>query len=390
MQNAYRPGPTLETIPTELKLEIASHLEPDVPLAVRWSEVAQREAQNTESLLELARDWVPRYGTRVKTLVLVWWTQDDIGDLRRISRTPERQQAIDAAKRFIGPEIPPAPDLNIFFKQHDALIATILRACSNLVELKVIQETDTTHFARRNEGIELWVGLTKAALQQIIGRIASADLFFEGNSTPFESSGGAIGSLNLVPNVKHLGVHLGCLAFPAGMHGLFDAVFAAQQLLSLELHNVDIAAGLDLPHHLTTLILSGIPDLNLRQLANILTSRPVVSLCLRAFSISDDQTSGYSPGNLQIEQLSISGSTPSMPLEFFDSAPLKIVELVASRRGGSDLISPERVVAFVKKHRKTLLSFKIDRALLAPSADVSAINRSLEEEGISVRVVTVE
>lgn len=39
MQSAYRIGATLETIPTELKLMIASHLDPDVPLNLRWSEM---------------------------------------------------------------------------------------------------------------------------------------------------------------------------------------------------------------------------------------------------------------------------------------------------------------------------------------------------------------
>ncbi|KWU43005.1 hypothetical protein RHOSPDRAFT_35391 [Rhodotorula sp. JG-1b] len=124
MQSAYRIGATLQKIPTELKLEIASHLNPDVPPDLRWSKAAQYEAQShraavrsfslvsrswaaalagqrwqtvrlrvadLESLLELARDWMPRYGTKVKTVQLTWWTDDDLRDLRRIRDTPERQ-----------------------------------------------------------------------------------------------------------------------------------------------------------------------------------------------------------------------------------------------------------------------------------------------------------
>lgn len=47
MQSAYRIGATLETIPTELKLEIASHLDPGIPNDLRWSKAAQHDAEST-------------------------------------------------------------------------------------------------------------------------------------------------------------------------------------------------------------------------------------------------------------------------------------------------------------------------------------------------------
>lgn len=51
MQNAYRTGATLQAIPTEMKLEIASHLDPDVPNDVRWSQMAQHEAQSCRAAI---------------------------------------------------------------------------------------------------------------------------------------------------------------------------------------------------------------------------------------------------------------------------------------------------------------------------------------------------
>lgn len=61
MQNAYRSGPTLETIPTELKLMIAAHLDPDVPHDLRWSQLAQHDAQirrpTLASLSLVSRSW---------------------------------------------------------------------------------------------------------------------------------------------------------------------------------------------------------------------------------------------------------------------------------------------------------------------------------------------
>lgn len=61
MQNAYRIGATFETIPTELKLMIAAHLDPDVPNDLRWSEMAHGEARvrrpAVRSLSLVSRSW---------------------------------------------------------------------------------------------------------------------------------------------------------------------------------------------------------------------------------------------------------------------------------------------------------------------------------------------
>lgn len=61
MQEAYRIGATLETIPTELRLMIAAHLDPDVPLDLRWSGLAQQEAQRRRATLAslplVSRSW---------------------------------------------------------------------------------------------------------------------------------------------------------------------------------------------------------------------------------------------------------------------------------------------------------------------------------------------
>ena len=61
MQSAHRIVATLETIPTDLKLMIADHFGPDVPLDLRWSRVAQREARTRRgtlaSLSLISRSW---------------------------------------------------------------------------------------------------------------------------------------------------------------------------------------------------------------------------------------------------------------------------------------------------------------------------------------------
>ena len=79
MQGDEQIGATLETIPPELKLEIAAHLDPDVPLNLRWSEMAQREAQSHRATLAslslVSRSWAAALAGRRwqvrRTLLLV-------------------------------------------------------------------------------------------------------------------------------------------------------------------------------------------------------------------------------------------------------------------------------------------------------------------------------
>ena len=96
---------------------------------------------DTERLLEIARDWIPRYGSKVKTVVLTWWTDSDLRNLPPKSGTPEIQQALNAAETFIDLENSSAPLLERVLLLHDALIATILPACSNLLDLKILRHT---------------------------------------------------------------------------------------------------------------------------------------------------------------------------------------------------------------------------------------------------------
>ena len=61
MPSAHRTAPTLETIPTEMKLMVASHLDPDVPLDLRWSQMAQHDAESRRASLRslslVSRSW---------------------------------------------------------------------------------------------------------------------------------------------------------------------------------------------------------------------------------------------------------------------------------------------------------------------------------------------
>ncbi|TKA51036.1 hypothetical protein B0A53_05831 [Rhodotorula sp. CCFEE 5036] len=363
MQNAYRTGPTLETIPTELKLEIASHLDPDVPLDSRWSEMAQHEAQSrrpvlrslslvsrswaaalaelrwqtlhlrladTERLLELARDFMPRYGAKIKKLVLVWWTIDDLSDLCYRSDTPSNSQleALEASERFTG-----------------------LRA---LLHFKVVDRmtTRTLEF-KKGSKITISSSRTKNALQELGSRISSvdfssADLFFGYHSAT------ASRYLDIFANVEHLSVRV----------------------------DDDKPSALDLQ------------DLQVTELANILKVHPITSLCLRDLSIAGFQLppslSAPRPGSIKVKNLSIAGRTDGALLDLFDGAPLKHVELCARRSGrNSARFSSQRIKAFIKKHCASLLTFKADR-LFFDAAELSAINRALEQEGVPVRVITVK
>ncbi|KWU43007.1 hypothetical protein RHOSPDRAFT_35393 [Rhodotorula sp. JG-1b] len=423
MPSAHRTAPTLETIPTEMKLMVASHLDPDVPLDLRWSQMAQHDAESRRAslrslslvsrswaaalaglkwqtlpvraadldcLLELARDWMPQHGPKVKSLVLLWWATADLSQFDDVSNF---RRTLETAERFTGLTSSSAPLSERVSALQDALLATILRACSNLSDLKFLPQTVTsTRFFINNKGKILVVDAdsTKLALQQIGGRITSADFLFWGATTRFYSA--AVEALAWLPNLQHLRV--GLEENSRDWWELIPAVSRLRRLLSLELDTPDIRPWLRrpelLPRNLTQCILSGTRHLDLQQLATILTSSPVVSLSLREFFLSDFQPRNYSPDNLRIEHLSIAGCTSPRLLNFFDAAPLKDVEFCANRRRTSPRINAERLNAFITKHRATLVSFNIDRALLAPSADVSAINRSLEQEGIAVRVVTVE
>lgn len=47
---------------------------------------------------------MPRYGAKVKKLVLVWWTVDDLSELSHRMNMPNNSQleALDASERFAG------------------------------------------------------------------------------------------------------------------------------------------------------------------------------------------------------------------------------------------------------------------------------------------------
>lgn len=106
-------------------------------------------------MLELARDYMPRFGTKVKTVVFTWWTDADLRNLPLASYASDVQQALAAAESFTGLESAPAPTLPEICALQDALIATILQACSNLLDLTVFQHTNTVLIFVDPEGEEV-------------------------------------------------------------------------------------------------------------------------------------------------------------------------------------------------------------------------------------------
>lgn len=352
-------------------------------------------AANTERLLELARDWMPRYGAEVKTLLFTWWTSADLRGLQRESNTPKIQQVLTAAERLTGLRTLSANPVLRTFVLHDALIARILHACSGLRDLRVIQVRAATLDYKGDDGTKTPIvsSRTASALQRVRSRISSADLSLGGATRPADFQ--AIEDLNILSHIKHLGLRRSGFAYNHVFPDLSPEGFPLQQLVSLELNLDRFDAPvlqerlLQFPSRLTQLRLSGLRNLDLRQLALVLKAQPFASLSLRDFAVSLLQAPNYIPDDLSVENLSISGCPTSILLEFFNSAPLKNVEFCARRQEGVVLTSGDLIKAFVEKHRASLLSVKIDRALLGWSVDVSEINRSLEEEGISVRVVTV-
>lgn len=353
-----------------------------------YEQTLHLRAADTKHLLELARNSMPRCGAKVKTVVLTWWTDVDLRNLPRESRTSEIQQALDAAETFIGLENA-AAHLEKVLLLHDALIATILRACSNLLDLKVLRRI---HRVIRSEGdhhVEIHSKRTLSALADIGGRITAAGLSLGAMS---DLHMGLIVPLGLMPNITHLSIRVIDHASNNVMWNVFWSVCGLQELVSLELDTAGLSAWMelqmDIPRKMTQFILSGVRDLQLMQLADVLTAAPIVSLCLRHFSVAHFQLPFRRPNNLRIEKLSIAGCTAPSLLDFFDSAPIKTVEFCADRQGRSDHISPKRLRAFVRKHRNSLLSVKVHTGALGSSADVARTNHSLEREGISVRVKT--
>ncbi|GAA5990873.1 hypothetical protein JCM10908_000059 [Rhodotorula pacifica] len=159
---------TLDTLPTELKLKIAAYLDPFVPLDSRWSQMALNDAESYRgavqalslvsrswaavlkdlrwqtlhlrpdesiaSLLELARDYMPRIGAKVKTLLFVrgpdnkWpseaWVQQQ--------QSQTQQTAKRAACLFLNTlDIKPGSVVDVQVVR-DALIARIVSACANV------------------------------------------------------------------------------------------------------------------------------------------------------------------------------------------------------------------------------------------------------------------
>jgi hypothetical protein len=335
---------------------------------------------------------MPRCGSKVKTLVLTWWTDADLEKLPLESNASNFRQALEAAESFTGLKSSWAPTLPEICALQDALIATILQACSNLVDLTVLQHMNTVHnfVTPQSDEVGYYSWMTQRVLQHIGGMITAAGLSLRGANDEFYLA--VISSLELMLNIKHLSLRVVDESFDDEMRDLVSGISKLQQLVSLELDTASITAWLELqiypPKNMTQFILSGVQHLQLMQLADFLTATPIVSLSLRNFSVAHFQLPFRRPDNLRIENLSISGCTAPSLLDLFDSAPLKSVEFCADHRGRSDRNSPKRLRAFIRKHRDTLLSVKVHQGALDPSADVSGINHSLEREGISVRVKT--
>lgn len=333
---------------------------------------------------------MPRYGANVKTVVLMWWTTHDVRILTALSGVPKIQQALDTAESLTGRTSESASPSQRAFALHDALIATVIRACPNLLTLKFRPETTTSHLTSDEHGRDIPGPRNGAdcALHEFGGRISSADL-----SRAFTSVS-ANEYLNMMPNLEHLRLRIVAPPFPDSLRTLFHKLSQLPRLVSLELHNADLTALQSLSglpcSHLTCLTLSGTLSPELRYLADVLKTHPIRSLCLRDLSISESQFPLSLPGVLAVTNLSIAGETDLALLDLFNAAPLKNVELCA-RRGGqiSDRLAPLRIRAFILDHSASLLSFKVDPGVL-DVAQLSTINCWLEKDGISVRAVTVE
>lgn len=356
---------------------------------------------DTERLLELARDFMPRYGAKIKKLVLVWWTIDDLSDLCYRSDTPSNSQleALEASERFTGLRAVSDQPLQRVFDARDALIATILQACTKLLHFKVVDRmtTRTLEF-KKGSKITISSSRTKNALQELGSRISSvdfssADLFFGYHSAT------ASRYLDIFANVEHLSVRVDDDKPSAlDLQELLRKLPCVKTNVSLELDNISSSAIGTLSgwpcSNLTQLTLSEMPSLQVTELANILKVHPITSLCLRDLSIAGFQLppslSAPRPGSIKVKNLSIAGRTDGALLDLFDGAPLKHVELCARRSGrNSARFSSQRIKAFIKKHCASLLTFKADR-LFFDAAELSAINRALEQEGVPVRVITVK
>lgn len=346
-------------------------------------------AADTDRLLELARDWVPRHGSKVKTLAFTWWTTVDLGNLPRLSGTPKIQQALNEVERFTGSRDPSGKSMPRMLNSHNELIATILRGCPNLLSFKVLQETATTSYFVRNDGGELPIspGRVKDALCEIGSKLRSANLIHARDCLS------ALEYLEMTPNIEHLSIRIDANPSPLRMGNLFQKLSQLPQLVSLEIDGVHPTALESLSalpcSKLTQLILSGTLSPQLGNLIDVLKIHPITSLCLRDASTSDGQLPSSRPDNLPVRNLSISGRSASVLLDLFDAAPLEHVEVGAGSGKNSDRISPKRLKAFIMKHRTSLLSFKTDRLFFSGSAFVSTVNRMLAQEDISVRVVTV-
>lgn len=355
---------------------------------------------DTERLLELARDYMPRYGAKVKKLVLVWWIVDDLSELSNRINMPSNSQleALEASERLTGLNALPDQPLQRVFDVHDALIATILQACAKLPHLKVVDRM-TTRSLEVKEGSKITISSsrTENALQELGSRIGSAD-FSSADSFFGYNYATASRYLNIFANVEHLSVRIDDKPYALDVQELLRKLPRLKTNVSLELDNISSSAIGTLSgwpcSNLTQLTLSDMPSLQVTELANILKVHPITSLCLRDLSIAGFQLppslSAPRPSSIKVKNLSIAGRTDGALLDLFDAAPLKHVELCARRSGrNSARFSSQRIKAFIKKHCASLLTFKADRLFFA-AAELSAINRALEQEGVPVRVITVK
>lgn len=233
---------------------------------------------------------MPRYGAKVKSLLITRGTDVDLWNFSHRIEILAAQHTLDAAERFMGLEVSSAKPFVRASEFHDALIAAIVRACSNVVALKLIQRASKPYIAR-NKGGEVVVrsSRTDDVLRAVGSNIDSADVVCQGTSADVDSR--AAKYLDSWPNIRHLGIHINDQPSFHDMTNFFYNVSRMQQLVSLELATANVSAWLELqsgtPPNLSHFSLYGIRNLDLMQLAGVLTYEPVISLCLRQFSVSN-------------------------------------------------------------------------------------------------------
>ncbi|GAA5990871.1 hypothetical protein JCM10908_000058 [Rhodotorula pacifica] len=437
-----RPKPSLESIPTELKLKIASHLDPRLPNHLNWSYVARTEYEGRRSaviaLSQVSRSWAavlenfrwqeiivtPRATTElfdfvrttlpgiarfIKKITFENWAHDwdtwcDPNGAGEVPDTKELAQIERLTK------LPAAPstmsDAFRLLRARNALVGKVIATCTRANSIEIIGSLRMDYLESYDGAIsEQLVALknrAEIALRHAGKRFSTVRLVIDDTSlTDDDQDFGDFNYLGCFRKVQNLTLETNdveradeYLMHNENLLDLAETLLYLPSLHTLKLVRsewlIDLLEEAALPEKVTHLILEEM-YIAAPYLAAILADWPADISHLTLVDVdSHRQTSELdAPFHLpDLKYLSIASSAPPSLLGLFRASPLSHVELCVDPAPYQPYIKPDRVVRFAERHKETLTSLKIHDCVFGGHEKAGAIEAwSARHPKITVQIM---